>query len=256
MSNVSYFAIKTIFVSKIKEFFFDYQYTIISPLFSTLIFCIIFSTISNYYSANIEKNSYLEFVVPGIIIMVAMQISFGSVSENLINMKQLGTFNDYLISPISRVEILISLIITSLFMTLFISLLNISLLLIFFVEYNSVNFILSLYYLLLTSLIFTCLGTIVGFLSFTWDAQQSFANFFILPISFLSGTFFSIDSVNQKWDIFFEYNPFFLLVNNFRNSFFNKNSFILFEELILIILTLFILLISIFIYRKGYRVIN
>tara|TARA_B100001029_G_C14784913_1_gene298620 strand:- start:189 stop:614 length:426 start_codon:yes stop_codon:yes gene_type:complete len=141
-------------------------------------------------------------------------------------------------------------------MTLFISLLNISLLLIFFVEYNSVNFILSLYYLLLTSLIFTCLGTIVGFLSFTWDAQQSFANFFILPISFLSGTFFSIDSVNQKWDIFFEYNPFFLLVNNFRNSFFNKNSFILFEELILIILTLFILLISIFIYRKGYRVIN
>ena len=256
MSNVSYFAIKTIFISKLKEFFFDFQYTIISPLFSTLIFCVIFSTISNYYSINIENNSYLEFVVPGIVMMVAMQISFGSVSENLIHMKQLGPFNDYLISPISRIEILISLIMTFLFITLFISSINIAILLFIFVEYESINFIFLFYYLFLTSLIFTSLGSIVGFLSFTWDVQQSFANFFILPISFLSGTFFSIESINQKWNIFFEYNPFFLLVNNFRNSFFNQNSFIFIEELILFFLSLTILLISFVIYGKGYKVIN
>ena len=69
------------------------------------------STISNYYSIIVEEDNYLEFIVPGIVMMIVMQVSYQNISESLIFMKQIGSFNDYLMSPISRLEILISFII-------------------------------------------------------------------------------------------------------------------------------------------------
>ena len=126
MGNFSYYGIKTIAFQKIKEFFSEFQYTIIAPLFSTFIFVLIMSTISNYYSIIVEEDNYLEFIVPGIVMMIVMQVSYQNISESLIFMKQIGSFNDYLMSPISRLEIFISFIIASIFIGVFIGLINIS----------------------------------------------------------------------------------------------------------------------------------
>ena len=119
MSNISYYAMKTISFQKVKEFFSEFQYTIIAPLISTFIFVLIMSTISNYYSIIVEEDNYLEFIVPGIVMMIVMQVSYQNISESLIFMKQIGSFNDYLMSPMSRTEILISLLIVSIFIGLF-----------------------------------------------------------------------------------------------------------------------------------------
>ncbi len=124
MSNLSYCAIKTISFQKIREFFSEFQYTIISPLISTVIFVVILRTIRNYYSLD-ENGNYLNFVVPGIIIMTVMQVSYQNISESLIFMKQIGSFNDYLMSPISRTEILLSMLTASIFVGIFTGLSNI-----------------------------------------------------------------------------------------------------------------------------------
>ena len=218
MSNVSYYAMKTISFQKIKEFFSEFQYTIIAPIVSTIIFVIILSTISNYYSLNEEEN-YLNFVVPGIVIMVVMQVTYQNISETLIFMKQIGSFNDYLMSPISRIEILFSLLTASIFIGIFTGLVNIIVLTIF-VEFYSFNFYIIIYYLFLTSLIFSSIGSIIGFLFFTWDIQSSVSNFIVVPISLLSGTFFSIHAINPKWIFLFKINPFYYLIKKFRESFY------------------------------------
>ena len=83
MGNISYYAIKTISFQKIREFFSEFQYTIISPLISTVIFVIILNTISNYYSFDVNEN-YIVFVIPGIVMMVVMQVSYQNISESLI----------------------------------------------------------------------------------------------------------------------------------------------------------------------------
>jgi ABC-2 type transport system permease protein len=253
MSNLSYYAIKTISFQKIKEFFSEFQYTIISPLISTIIFVVILSTIRNYYSLG-EKGNYINFVVPGIIIMTVMQVSYQNISESLIFMKQIGSFNDYLISPISRTEILFSLLFASIFIGIFTGLVNI-IVLTFFVKFYSFNFFIIIYYLFLTSLIFSSIGSIVGFLFFTWDIQSSISNFIIMPISFLSGTFFSIHAINPKWMFFFKMNPFYYLVNKFRLSFYDGYYINVIEESFLFFFSLIFLIISIFIYKKGYRTI-
>ena len=119
MSNISYFAIKTIFIYEVKDFFKEFQFNIVAPLINTLLFVIILSTIESYYSIPSDGGSYLNFLVPGIIIMVVMQASFNHLSEVIISMKQIGSFNDYLMSPISRIEIFFSLILSSLVCVLF-----------------------------------------------------------------------------------------------------------------------------------------
>ena len=254
MGNFSYYGIKTIIFQKIKEFFSEFQYTIIAPLISTFIFVLIMSTISNYYSIIIEDDNYLEFIVPGIVMMIVMQVSYQNISESLIFMKQIGSFNDYLMSPISRLEILISFIIASIFIGVFIGLINIFFLNIF-VKFDFINYYKVIYYLILTSLIFSSLGAIVGFLFYTWDLQQSIYNFIVIPISLLSGTFFSINSVNLKWFLLFEINPFYQLVNNFRQSFKNEQYINYNEEMLILFVSFLILLISIIVFKKGYKVI-
>ena len=253
MSNLSYYAIKTIFFQKIREFFSEFQYTIISPLVSTIIFVVILSTISNYYSLD-EKGNYLNFVVPGIIIMTVMQVSYQNISESLIFMKQIGSFNDYLMSPMSRTEILISLLIASIFIGLFTGLVNI-IVLTFFVKFYSFNFLMIFYYLFLTSLIFSSIGSIIGFLFFTWDIQSSISNFIVVPISFLSGTFFSIHAIDPKWMFLFKINPFYYLVNKFRLSFYDEYYINIKEESFLFFFSIIFLIMSIFIYKKGYKTI-
>ena len=254
MGNFSYYGIKTIIFQKIKEFFSEFQYTIIAPLISSFIFVLIMSTISNYYSIVIEEDNYIEFIVPGMVMMIVMQISYQNISESLIYMKQIGSLNDYLMSPISRSEILISFIIASIFIGVFIGLINIFFLNIF-VKFDFINYYKVIYYLILASLIFSSLGSIVGFLFYTWDIQQSIYNFIIIPLSFLLGTFFSINSVNVKWIFIFKINPFYQLVNNFRQSFKNEQIINHNEEILILFITILFLFISIFIFKKGYKVI-
>ena len=186
--------------------------------------------------------------------MTVMQVSYQNISESLIFMKQIGSFNDYLMSPMSRTEILFSLLIVSIFIGLFTGLVNI-IVLTFFVKFYSFNFLMIFYYLFLTSLIFSSIGSIIGFLFFTWDIQSSVSNFIIVPISFLSGTFFSIHAIDAKWMFLFKINPFYYLVNKFRLSFYDEYYINIKEESFLFFFSIIFLIMSIFIYKKGYKTI-
>ena len=96
MSNISYLAIKTIIFYEIKDFLREYQHSIISPIISTVLFVFIFSTLDRFYTFNTGDNGYINFLIPGIIMFVVMQTSYNHISEIIINMKQIGSFNDYL----------------------------------------------------------------------------------------------------------------------------------------------------------------
>ena len=69
MGNISIYAIITIIKFRIKEYFNEYHYTIIAPLINIILFVIIFSTIDNYYALKMNDQSFIEFLIPGLILM-------------------------------------------------------------------------------------------------------------------------------------------------------------------------------------------
>ena len=124
MRNFSYYAIITIIKFRIKEYFSEYHYSIIAPLISTVLFVIIFSTIDSYYALKMNDQSFIEFLIPGLILMTVVQESYDNSSVTLVNMKQIGSFNDYLTAPISRIEIFFSFIISSIIIGIFLGIVN------------------------------------------------------------------------------------------------------------------------------------
>ena len=100
------------------------------------------------------------------------------------------------------------------------------------------------------------MGCIIGFISYTWDSQQSFFNFMIVPISLLSGTFFSIDVIDNNWKNVFLANPFYHLVSNLRKSFESDQTYNFQIDIFLIMIVFILIYITLYIFKKGYRVID
>ena len=256
MGNISYYGMRTIVLMKLKIFIKEFQYSIISPIIGSIIFIIILGTISEFYDlSNSNNSSFMIFVIPGIIIMIVIQETYANISETLIHMKQTGSFNDILMAPISRIEIALSLMIASLFIGLIISIINLIIISLFF-DIHFYNIYRVAYYISITAIIFGSMGSIIGFISYTWDAQQSFFNFLIVPISLLSGTFFSITVVESEWKYIILSNPFYYLVSYFRKAFITNQYYDLKVDIILVILGFFIVYSMIYIFKKGYKVIN
>jgi len=254
VSNINYSAVKTIIFFEIKDYFKEFQFNILSPLISSFLFVFIFTMVNKYHTFHLSENSYINFLIPGMIMVVIIQTSFNHLSEVIISMKQNGSFNDYLVSPISRIEIFFSFLVSSIFVCLVVAFLNLFAFS-FFTEFENINYLLFSYYIILCAIIFSSIGALTGFLSFTWDVQSSVSNFFILPISFFSGTFFSINVIDENLKFIFLYNPFYYLVKSFRNSFFSNFQINFYHELFVVLIVFFVVSIAILIFKKGYRVI-
>ena len=252
---ISYSAIYSIIALRLKEFFSEYQYSLLAPITTNILFILVFLTIENYYSLSIDSKSFVQFIAPGLIIMIVAQESYDNPSVTLVNMKQIGSLDDWLIAPISRIEILISLLISSIIIGFIIAICNI-IIFSFLIEIKIINYVFFCYYLIIVIIFFSCLGCFVGILFNTWDTQSTFSNFFVTPLNFLSGTFFSITYLPENFKFILYYNPYYHVVTFFRSCFdgefifqANQNIYILFFIFVSFIITAYV-------YFKGFRIIK
>ena len=252
---INFFAIFTIVKFRIKEFTNEYHYSILAPLTSNLLFVIIFSTIDRFYSLSNENISFIEFLIPGLIIMVVAQESFDNPSVSMINSKQIGSFDDFLVAPLSRVEIFVAYLISQIFIGLFIAIINF-LILSYFISYNYFSIFNFIYYLLLVIIFFTSIGSLVGFLAYRWDTQSTVSNFFISPINFLSGTFFSINALPEDIKYILLYNPYYYVITYFRNSFYIQSEVNFYTNTIVLVFVFSTFLCTTYVFYRGYRVVK
>ena len=252
---VNFFAILTIVKFRIREFLYEYNYSILAPLISNLLFVIIFSTIDRYYSLSFGTITFIDFLVPGLIVMTVAQESFDNPSVSIINSKQIGSFDDFLLAPLSRVEIFIAYIISQIVIGLILGLINF-VLLSYFISFNYFSIFSFFYYLTLVIIFFTSIGSVVGFLAYRWDTQSTVSNFFISPINFLSGTFFTINALPENLQVILLYNPYYYIISFFRDSFYVKTEINLYINFIILIFVSFIFFISGYIFYRGYNVIK
>ena len=252
---INFYAIFTIVRFRIREFLFEYNYSILGPLISNLLFVVIFSTIDRYYSLSLGNITFVDFLVPGLIVMTVAQESFDNPSVSIINSKQIGSFDDFLLAPLSRVEIFMAYIISQIIIGLILGFINF-ILLSYFISFNYFSIFSFIYYLTLVIIFFTSIGSVVGFLAFRWDTQSTVSNFFISPINFLSGTFFSINVVPENLQVILFYNPYYYIISFFRDSFYIKAEINLHLNIFVVMFVTLIFFIAGYIFYRGYNVIK
>ena len=196
--------------------------TILAPMLTALLYLLIFShVLESNVSVFGGKVRYTEFLVPGLVMMSVLQNSFANSSSSLIQSKISGNLIFILLPPLSPAEMFAAYVLGAMVRGLVVGL-GVFVVTLFFVP--SLIFmphpLWALLFALLGSAILGTLGLIAGISAEKFDQLSAFQNFIIVPLTFLSGVFYSIHSLPAFWQAASHVNPFFYMIDGFRYGFF------------------------------------
>ncbi len=228
--------------------------TLVGPILTSILFLIVISLAIGDERPDVLGVPYIEFLANGLIMMQVIQQSFSHSSSSVMMGKMMGTIVDIIHSPLSAAEVTISLVFASITRGLCIAFIS-SLIFVFFLDISIQNYFYWFIYLFLAGFFLGSAGIIAGLYSDKFDQMATVTNFIIVPLSFLSGTFYSIEKLPDILQSLSYYNPFFHMIDGFRYSFIGDlDGSIKFGTLYLSILSLVTWYLAYYLFKKGYKI--
>ena len=253
MFSENYIPLWSLFIREVKRFLKVGIQTVLGPAISSLLFLAVFSLALGRSVESINGVKFSNFIAPGLIMMTILQNSFANPASSIGQSKFQGNIVDILMSPLSNIELTIGYIGGAVIRGVVCGLVTF-ILIIFFIPINIHSFFALVFYTLMGSIMMGALGTMIGIWADKWDQQQGITNFIILPMTFLSGTFYSISRLPEFWKNLSSYNPFFYNIDGFRYAFIGvSDSSLLIGAMFLIILNLFLIFLCYQMFRTGYK---
>ena len=249
----NYLSVWSLFKKEVFRFFKVGIQTIIGPAVSSLLFLAVFSLALGRSVGTINNVTFANFIAPGLIMMTILQNAFANSASSIGQAKSQGNIVDVLMAPLDNFELTIGYVGGSVVRGLVCGLIT-AIGIYFFIPIEVYSFLVLIFYAIMGSLMMGSLGTIVGIWADKWDQQQGITNFIVLPMTFLSGTFYSISRLPEFWQSFSIFNPFFYNIDGFRFAFIGKSDSSLFVGSISLIVINFILIfLCYFLFRSGYK---
>lgn len=196
--------------------------TVAAPVLMALLYLLIFShVLSSRVSVFDGRVPYAAFLIPGLVMMSVLQNSFANTSSSLIQSKITGNLIFALLPPLSPPQFYAAYVLAAMVRGLAIGLGVLAVTFWFApVVAAPVHAAWAILFALLGSLILATLGLIAGIWADKFDQLAAFQNFLIVPLTFLSGVFYSIHSLPPVWQTLSHFNPFFYMIDGFRYGFF------------------------------------
>lgn len=228
--------------------------TVLSPVISSLLYLMIFSHVLAERAEIYPDVSYIAFLVPGLVMMAILQNAFANSSSSLIQSKITGNLVFILLTPLSYLEIFLAYVSAAMLRGLIVGLgVYLSALWYFPALPQLPGWV--MVFSVLGSAILGVMGLIAGIVSDKFDQLAAFQNFIILPLTFLSGVFYSIHSLPPMWQFLSHLNPFFYMVDGFRYGFFGLSDFSPYISLLIILACLAAISgWALWMLRSGYKI--
>lgn len=228
--------------------------TVLSPVISSLLYLMIFSHVLAERAEIYPGVSYIAFLVPGLVMMAILQNAFANSSSSLIQSKITGNLVFILLTPLSYLEIFLAYVSAAMLRGLIVGLgVYLSALWYFPALPQLPGWV--MVFSVLGSAILGVMGLIAGIVSDKFDQLAAFQNFIILPLTFLSGVFYSIHSLPPMWQFLSHLNPFFYMVDGFRYGFFGLSDFSPYISLLIILACLAAISgWALWMLRSGYKI--
>ncbi len=196
--------------------------TIAAPILTAVLYLLIFAhVLSSRVSVFDGRVSYAAFLIPGLVMMSVLQNSFANTSSSLIQSKITGNLIFVLLPPLTPQELYAAYVLAAMVRGLVVGL-GVFVVTLWFAPdvAHLAHPAWALAFVLLGSLILATLGVIAGIWADKFDQLAAFQNFIIVPLTFLSGVFYSIHSLPPFWLAASHVNPFFYMIDGFRYGFF------------------------------------
>ena len=228
--------------------------TLFSPLISSLLFLLVLSLAIGTERGDVLGVSFITFLAPGLISMQVIQQSFSHSSSSFMIGKIQGNIVDLLYAPLSAAEVTIAVSLAAVTRSVMIAVISIITFMLL-IEIQITNYLTLIAFTFLSSFILGNVGIIAGLWSEKFDNMATVTNFVIVPLSFLSGTFYTIDKLPGFLQTISEFNPFFYMIDGFRYSFIGKSDGSITTGLIyLSVLSVVTWFITYLLYKKGYKI--
>ena len=208
----------TLYEKEVRRFLNVFTQTLLAPMVTTLLFLAIFTLALGRSVQQVGGVAYAEFLAPGLIMMAMVQNSFANTSSSIVIAKVQGNIVDLLMPPLSASELTLGIAGGGLTRGLMVGTV-VCLGMWLFVPIRLHDPLLVLYFGANASLMLALLGMIGGIWAEKFDHIAAVTNFVITPLSFLSGTFYSIERLPEDWHFIALFNPFFYMIDGFRYGF-------------------------------------
>jgi ABC-2 type transport system permease protein len=251
---VNWIGFWTLYKKEVLRFLIVAIQTIISPLITSLLFLLVLSLAIGNDRGEVLGFPFITFLAPGLIAMQVIQQAFSHSSSSIMIGKIQGNIVDILYAPLTAGEITLATNLAASTRSLIIALVSI-IVFSFIVDLEYHNFFYVFIFTFLGSFILSSIGIIIGLWAEKFDHMASATNFIIVPLSFLSGTFYSIDRLPDILKSVSEFNPFFYIIDGFRYGFLGiSDGSIEFGLFYLIILSGITWFTAYILFKKGYKI--
>ena len=252
--GINWIGAYTLYLKETLRFLNVFGQTIVGPIVTSILFLLVISLALGEDRPSVLGVPFIEFLAPGLISMQIIQQAFSHSSSSLLMGKIMGNIVDLIGAPLSAAEVTLAVIFASVTRALIIAIISIILFSIM-IEIEVKNYLFFFIYLFLSSFAMGAAGFIAGLWAEKFDHMATATNFIIVPLSFLSGTFYSVERLPDFLNTLSYYNPFFHMIDGFRYSFIkNMDGSVEFGLIYLSIISIILWFIAFQLYKKGYKI--
>jgi ABC-2 type transport system permease protein len=212
----------TLFTKELLRFLKVSVQTVAAPVLTSILYLLIFGQVLEGRVQVFDGVRYTAFLVPGLVMMTVLQNAFANSSSSLMQSKITGNIVFILLAPVSYAEFFWAYVAASVVRGIAVGA-GVLLFTAWFVELRLVAPLWTLAFALLGAGLLGALGVLAGIVSEKIDQLAAFQNFVILPLTMLSGVFYSIHSLPPFWRELSHANPFFYMIDGFRYGFFGAS---------------------------------
>jgi len=193
--------------------------TIAAPVLTAVLYLMIFGHVMANRVQVYDQVGYTAFILPGLVMMSLLQNSFANSSSSMVQSKIMGNLVFILLTPLSHWSWFFAYVLSAMVRGVAVGL-GVLLVTAWFVPLTFVYPIWIIVFALLGAAMLGTLGLIAGLWAEKFDQMAAFQNFVIVPMTFLSGVFYSIHTLPPLWQLTSHFNPFFYMIDGFRFGFF------------------------------------
>jgi ABC-2 type transport system permease protein len=228
--------------------------TVAGPVLTAMLYLLIFGHALEAHVKVYDKISYTAFLVPGLAMMSLLQNAFANSSSSLIMSKVMGNLVFLLLTPLSYMNWFAAYVGASVIRGLVVGL-GVFAVSALFTDISLVAPLWIVVFAVMGAALMGTLGLIAGLWAEKFDQLAAFQNFVVMPMTFLSGVFYSIHSLPAFWQTVSHLNPFFYMIDGFRYGFFGVSDVSPWLSLSVVAVALALVsVIAVYLLRIGYKI--
>ncbi len=244
----------TLFYKEVLRFWKVSFQTVAAPVLTSVLYMLIFGHVLDQHVKVYDTISYTAFLIPGLVMMSILQNAFANSSSSLVQSKIMGNLVFLLLTPLSHWSWYFAYLGSSVLRGLAVGL-GVYVCTAWFGGFHFAHPLWIMVFAVLGAGILGCLGLLAGLWADKFDQMAAFQSFIIMPMTFLSGVFYSVNSLPPFWQKVSHFNPFFYMIDGFRFGFIGHSDNSVWLSFS-VVLTAFLLVsaLAIHLLRIGYKI--